>query len=127
MRMGDLLQQWDVFDLKPNMDVYVMAPMHFMADNRKGDWSVTEVETKPIGEFSYLIGSYVVTSTSLSGGGGSPRDYYPNGHRVTAKKIVKSFEHAPEVSFYQTGSFTAMNVDVEIIGKASPSFEIKYI
>jgi hypothetical protein len=57
-------------------------------------------------------GEYVVIKTSFGGGGigHGPHDVYPDGHKVTCKKLDWNGEYeetAFEVSFYQSGSFSA--------------------
>ena len=74
-----------------------------------------------------LIGDYVVVNTSMSGGGKGhgPNDVYPDGHHVVAKRLADNGTLDPngfEVSFYQSGSFTAMNEYVPVIRRMTMTF-----
>lgn len=79
-------------------------------------------QSQKILTFTLEPGDFVVTCTSKEGGGtghGS-NDIYPDGHRVFCKRIkddntIDEFE--PQISFYQTGCFTVMLVDIEPIRK----------
>lgn len=71
-----------------------------------------------------LIGEYVVIHTENAGGGvqpsmiGSAPDIYPDGHNVQAKKLAANGSFDPdgaEITFYQTGAFTAMNEHVSVV------------
>lgn len=68
------------------------------------------------------VGEYIVLSTEYGGGsvggGMNGHDDYPDGHRVTAK-LAKG--RGPQVSFYQTGCFTAMLENPKIVKKAAKS------
>ncbi|MBP6256487.1 hypothetical protein KA405_01920 [Patescibacteria group bacterium] len=75
----------------------------------------------------FLCGEYVVTATSITGGGTghATHDIYSDGHRVTAKKLKKNGSWDPngkEISFYQSGSFTCVNTDVEVVREMKMSF-----
>lgn len=64
---------------------------------------------------SDLKGEYLVIRTAFEGGSDG-RDWYPNGHHVFAKKL-KDGKYDPEgieISFYQSGEFTAMILPSEI-------------
>lgn len=106
-----LLKVGDVIELKYGMRVYTGSNSNeIMIDN-----------------FNGYIGKYVVTGTSMSGGGFCGQDniglgsYYPNGHRVIAQKMNNS---NIVVSFYQTGSFTCMIENIKPIGKAIPKWKM---
>jgi hypothetical protein len=67
----------------------------------------------------FLVGRYVVTKTQETGGGTGhgPHDVYPDGHHITAQNL----EHKLiKVTFYQSGSFTAMIEphEIQAVGKA---------
>ena len=73
---------------------------------------------------SQFMGEYAVIHTENSGGGkqasmgGGAPDVYPDGHKVKAKKLAADGSFDPdgtEITFYQTGAFTAMNKDVPVI------------
>jgi len=56
-------------------------------------------------------GEYLVIKTEFGGGSHGGHDDYPDGHNVTCKKLKYDGsydEDGFEVSFYQSGSFTAM-------------------
>lgn len=73
-----------------------------------------------------LVGEYVVTNAGYSGGGTGhgPHDVYPDGWHVEAKKLKngKFDEKGEEISFYQSGCFTAMNEDVPVVRKMKSNF-----
>lgn len=75
---------------------------------------------------SKYAGEYVVYQTSREGGGTGhgPSDYCPSGHLVKAKKLKngKFDKDGLKISFYQTGSFTATNENVEILRKMTMGF-----
>lgn len=60
---------------------------------------------------SIFAGEYVVFKTAMKGGGRGhgPYDIYPDGANVTCKKLKKGKwdEKGLEISFYQSGAFTA--------------------
>ena len=112
-----LLEEDDVIELTSEHTVYAQIPEHFVYSNRKGVFSLTKHCVKLEGDFEYLQGVYVVTKTQYTGGGtGHGRyDVYPDGWEVTC---VNADDNTTSVSFYQTGSFTAMIEDIKPIGKA---------
>lgn len=61
---------------------------------------------------SIFTGEYVVTHTESSGGGPGfePGDVYPDGWKVTAKKLKNGTynQNGLEVTFFQTGRFSTM-------------------
>lgn len=82
--------------------------------------AATPIDVRTSAEFdtSELAGLYVVKSATVCGGGygHGPNDYYPDGLRITARRIdddkwrkngeIDEGEHT--VEFYQSGCFTAM-------------------
>ena len=112
-----LLQYGDVIKLTAEHTVYAQVPKHFVYSNHVGDFSLTKERVKLEGDFDYLQGTYVVTKTQYTGGGtGHGRyDIYLDGWEVTCVNID---DNTINVSFYQTGSFTAMIEDIKPIGKA---------
>ena len=70
--------------------------------------------------FCLQPGKFVVYKTSYeggsSGGGMNGHDSYPDGHRVFCESTI---EPEIKVNFYQSGSFTAMIVDIKPIAKMS--------
>ena len=76
-----------------------------------------------------FVGEYVVIHTEVSGGGnqGTPSgsEHYPDGHLVKAKKLLTDGtfdEEGIEISFYQSGSFTAMNPSVPVVRKMKAEY-----
>lgn len=114
--MNYKLTDGDVIALVAGHKVYANVPKHFVYSNAKGDFSLVKTDVTLGGDFDYLIGRYIVTSTSFTGGGTGhgPHDVYPNGHLVKCSSV----DGLHEVSFYQSGCFTAMIEDIKPIGKA---------
>lgn len=112
-----LLEEGDVIELTSEHTVYAQIPKHFAYSNHKGDFSLIKERVKLVGDFEYLQGTYVVTKTQYAGGGTGhgAHDVYPDGWEVTC---VNTDDNTTIVSFYQTGSFTAMIEDIKPIGKA---------
>jgi hypothetical protein len=77
-------------------------------------------------EFIIDEGEFVVVKTEYGGGGTGmgDRDVYPNGHRVYCRRLKegKFDENGTEISFYQTGCFTAMITDIKPIRKLKLQF-----
>jgi hypothetical protein len=65
---------------------------------------------------------YVVTQTEMKGGGigHGPHDVYPDGHYVTARKILRKDTLGDKKEFYQTGCFNGMYPPekITLVGKA---------
>lgn len=104
-----------------NETVYASVPEHFLYSNKRGCFDKARglVDLKN-DNFDYLRGEYVVTSTVMDGGGTGhgPHDVYPDGYHV----FLKSIDGEHEVDFYQSGCFTAVNENVEVIGEAEISY-----
>lgn len=118
-----LLQIGDIIELNETHCVYAMIPKHFVYANHRGDWELCKTDISLINKnFDYLCGKYVVIKTEMKGGGTGhgPHDIYPDGHHVTCKNLKNN----QEISFYQSGSFTVLNENIEPIGKAEQSWEI---
>jgi hypothetical protein len=131
-----LLQEGDIIELMPGHTVYASLPMHFIYENEFGNFSETARTEVTIGEpklgldTSFIAGRYVVTSTSIRGGGTGmgPHDVYPDGHHVDCQLLMQqgfdlprramSKKYPLRVAFYQTGCFTAMIPDIASIGRA---------
>lgn len=102
-RIGDAFNS-EGFNINPE------KTMNFIKANIKQ----TKVKSFVLNE-----GEFVVINTSFQGGGtgmGS-HDVYPNGHFVRAKRLING-EITPksdEITFYQSGAFTAMITDVKPI------------
>jgi hypothetical protein len=130
-----LLKAGDVIELKKGHTVYATIPEHFAYSNKVGCFNLCDTEVPVGGEKNglntdYLLGKWIVTSTASEGGGTGHgcNDVYPDGHRVTCMQIKRQFgDFQPRVSFYQTGSFTAMIKEGEIkaIGRATATYKIE--
>jgi hypothetical protein len=72
-------------------------------------------------------GEFVVIKTRLEGGGTGHGHYdvYPDGYKVYCKKLKdgKFDKDGTEVSFYQSGSFTAMIENIAPIRKMQAKYE----
>lgn len=120
-----LLEEGDVIELTSKHTVYAEVPKHFVYSNCRGDFSLTHTEARLWeGNFDYLRGQYVVVKTSFGGGGTGHggHDVYPDGHRVFCEKTDGS-KH--RVDFYQTGCFTAMIPEIEVVGRAALKWSIE--
>ena len=118
-----LLQRGDIIELGENHKVYAKVPEHFIYDNRRGVWDLTQSDIYLRGHFAHMQGKYIVTHTSSKGGGqGHGRhDVYPDGHNVECVSECGTYE----VNFYQTGGFTAMIRHITPIGKAKVKLVIE--
>jgi len=130
-----MLERGDIFKIEKGHSFYVKElPQLFLCDNGDYNWENSSGEIRNVGQIqrgldtNVFVGEYIVEGTSSCGGGTGhgAHDVYPNGHKVTAKRIVERFGKKEvsdfEISFYQSGSFTCMNPDIEAIRKA----ELKY-
>ena len=118
--MKNLLKEGDIIELDGRHIVYAEVPKHFVYANRRGDFTLTNAEARlKYDEFDYLRGRYVVIRTAMDGGGGRPEDYFPDGHHVFCESLDRKYK----VDFYQTGAFTAMNPDIDPVGRA----ELKWV
>lgn len=117
------LQRGDIIMLTKEHMVYASIPEHFIYSNRRGSWELTNSNVQLVGNFEYLQGKYIVISTSSKGGGTGhgPHDVYPDGWNV----VCQSECGAHEVSFYQSGCFTAMITNILPIGKATVKLVIE--
>lgn len=118
MKKEIFLQVGDVVDLKKGMKVYITVPLS------KKDKHTTDVELGKIlkigvgkktleFETKSYIGRYIVTDTSMSGGGTGHglHDVYPDGWHVTCVMLNDDGTYCEinrKVTFYQSGCFTAM-------------------
>lgn len=116
--MSKLLKKGDVIELTKGHPVYADVPEHFLYKNRRGIFKMDHGTVRIADELDYFVGRYVVLRTAMDGGGTGhgPGDVYPDGHHVFCERIA-----APhlKVDFYQTGSFTAMIEDIEVVGTAT--------
>ena len=126
-----MLQEGDVIHLGEGVVVYASLPKKFIYSNvterRKDANALAETEVK-IGEVrkttksaydtGELIGDYIVLRANMDGGGEDrPNDSHPDGWHVVAKKLREDGSYNPdgkEVSFYQSGDFTAMIMPGEV-------------
>ena len=124
--MTELLKEGHVIELNSSHTVYANIPKHFVYANCKGDFSLTKTEVSLLeNDFAYFRGRYIVTGTENTGGGlgHGMHDYYPDGYLV--KCISEDGKH--EVSFYQTGCFTAMIENIKPVGMATKKWVIEDI
>jgi hypothetical protein len=133
--MKDFLEVNDVFELCDGHTVYTEVAKRFAYDNRPYSWDTTETEitvgrdTRGL-DTGYLRGTYIVTATSMSGGRtGELGDVYPNGHHVRARKVEEGQVTDCEVTFYQSGSFTAMIYphNIEKVGTGRPASTVEIV
>lgn len=119
--MSNFLKEGDVIQLNSGHRVYANVPRHFIFENTKGDFTLTNHDVSLV-NFEYLQGKYIVTKTEVTGGntGYDTRDPFPDGHKVTCKKVGS----LDVVSFYQSGSFTAMIKDIKPIARAKLTWVI---
>ena len=123
-----MLEEGDIIELKEGHMVYFKIPEHFVYQNRRGSFdrlTSTEImigENKNGMDTDFLKGRYAVTSTSTIGGGTGhgPHDTYPDGHFVVCEKLEDDCRC--QISFYQSGCFTAMIEDIEPVGKAKATW-----
>ena len=127
-----MLKEGDIFNLEAGHVVYLYIPDHFIFGNTIGVFdklSKTKVKvgsSKPF-DLSFLVGEYLVTKAYMDGGGTAQgNDQYPDGWHVTCKKLppkkkVVDYDNI-ECSFYQSGSFTAMNPDIKATGRAKATW-----
>jgi hypothetical protein len=140
----EMLKEGDIFEMKQGNCFYVKKfPKAFLCDNGDFDFSPHTGEIWIDGlrrglDTSIFIGRYIVVKTTVEGGGhqlemGSANNWseMPDGHRVWAKKIVKSMFSGKsvvskfEISFYQSGHFTCMNPDIEAISAGKIEYVIE--
>lgn len=135
MSKDKFLKEGDVIQIEMGMKVYAKIPEHFVYSNRPGSFDTLTETDLVVGKISfrgfdssYLAGTYIVTRTSMSGGGTGhgPGDVYPDGHYVTAikAKIDEDDEDDLIISFYQSGCFTAMidPSDIKVLGTAKKTY-----
>jgi hypothetical protein len=143
--MSTTLNVGDVFDGSKGMNVYTDIPRFFAYYTENPDivtpddrlltrTNVRISETLKKGshtlDLSYLKGKYVVVHAASQGGGTghSHHDVYPNGWFIRARKLRQDGSYDPqgiEISFYQSGCFTAMNTDVPVVSQMSMS--VKFV
>jgi len=121
--MSNKLQVGNIVNIGPPMDVYSEVPSHFLYHNRVGDWSLSKGHIK-VSDFPHMIGKYVVVEAKLHGGGTGhgPHDIYPDGWHVVLEKMDNDWV---KVDFYQSGSFTCVHRDVEVVGNAKMTWSSK--
>lgn len=118
--MNGLLKEGDIIEVVAGMHVNTEIPKHIKYTNCKGDWEVVSDVVRVDNEFfSYLIGSYLVTSTETKRisddmGMTMRTQTYTDIHMVYA---VKTDNQRIEISFSQNGNLTDTNTDVKKIGR----------
>ena len=114
-----LLQEGDIFELQDGDTVYSQVPEHFVYENRKGHFDLTQHEITCGNVWTHLRQRFVVVKTTHDGGGRGhgPHDVYQDGHHVFARSLE---DGDVKINFYQTGSFTAMiDREVEVLSRAT--------
>lgn len=115
----NLLKAGDIIELGIGHSVYADVPEHFVYSNRKGSFELIHAAVDIEGELRYLAGRYVVTHTTVDGGGLSHDGAFPNGHHV----FCVNLDSDRLVDFYQTGCFSAMIKNIEPVGRAKQSWK----
>lgn len=138
MKTLKTLKVGDVFALTAGMQAYVTIPEKFVFSNTPDSEQLTTTNVtigevrNPNGKKSSLdtavfVGEYVVEATEFSGGGTAMfNDVYPDGHKVTARKLTNDGKYNRSgrvVSFYQSGCFNAMNRDVPVVRQMKMAFQ----
>jgi hypothetical protein len=113
MSKKNYLKVGDIIELKPGYEVYAWIEERLVYANRKFSSKLTEhAVTIDEENFSHLLGEFVVYKANLEGGGTGhgPNDVYPDGWKVTCRSLA---DPMIDVSFYQSGCFTAMITDIK--------------
>ena len=124
-----LLQEGDVIELKSGHSVYASVPQKLVFDNTPRSKKLTEhlvvLGSSLDSAIGGLAGYYLVTKAfeDGSGVGHGPHDSYPDGWKVVCERLSSPNQ---EVSFYQTGSFTAMILKLPTIGKAQKKWILPF-
>jgi len=116
-----MVKAGDVILIENGHKIYAKVPKHFVEQDEEGNFSLTTTDVRVGGNFAYLAGKYIVTHTALDGGGSSHDGGYPDGHHVFCTSVDKA-QH--KISFYQSGCFTAMIEDVQVVGSAELKWTI---
>ena len=129
-----MLKVGDVVELKAGHSVYVELPEHFAFDNREGEFRRLASTEVTIGRpkrgmgTGWLAGRYVVTAEGMRGGGTGhgPHDAFPDGHHVECEKLQAGpYASRARVSFYESGSFTAMIEGLVPVARAVPTWNLE--
>ena len=120
--MSEFLKEGDVIEIKKGHKIYANVPKHFVYSDHKGNFKLTNTDVSVEGELLYLAGEYIVTKTTLDGGGASHDGRYPNGHHVFCVKTDKTKR---KINFYQSGFFTAMIENINPTGQAELTWATK--
>ncbi len=135
--MTGFLKGGNVFALVAGMKFYTDVPTLLLYVNgEKGQTSkgaVTAGDVLGKGKIKFdtrpFLGEYVVVNTDMTGGGSGHggMDYYPDGWEVTAHKLGADGQIAQpviEISFYQSGAFSAENRSVPVLRKMALNTKI---
>lgn len=124
MSKNNFLQEGDLFFLKSGSKVYVKEyPRHYLYENRKFDFSLTNGELCLDDELS---GEFIVIKTEMTGGGSDGRGgSFPDGHKVHAQKVYLNEITPFAVYFYQSGCFTCTLTNIKTTGRARAKWEIE--
>lgn len=129
----NLLKEGDIIRLETGHNVYTQMPgRYWSADPTKEQPIVMLKREATLGApgTEHLPGLYAVTKTTFDGGGNdghNRHDAYPNGHHVWCERIDGDKDSNQPVDFYQSGCFTAMNGEIQVVGKSVPGPRINII
>jgi hypothetical protein len=111
MSKKNYLKVGDIIELKPGHEVYAMVEARSVYANRKYSRKLTQTNVTLNEEnFSHLLGEFVVIAAVKEAGDSDPHDPWPGGWKVTCRSLA---DPMIEVSFYQSGCFTAKITDIE--------------
>ena len=99
---------------------------YYNSKNRSWDREVLSVDLGAYNK-SRAKANFVVEKTAMTGGGTGhgPNDVYPNGWHIVARRLSKDNSYNPLgelITFYQSGCFTCMVEEVNVVGKMQPMF-----
>lgn len=82
--------------------------------------------TRNLGINENTAGEYVVHQVTSDGGGTGHglHDVYPNGHHVHAERLLTP---GVKVHFFQTGCFSGLITDLQVVGHAARRWEVTYL
>ena len=121
--MGKTLKAGDVIKLPYGVRINAKLPAHFLYSDCVNQWDIERgqvslPESKDlVHPLTFLMGEYVVTHTTMDGGGeGSHNDGvgYADGHHVWC---VKTDDSGLEVDFFQSGDVNPQITDIIPIGR----------
>lgn len=122
---GNLVPKTDVITVDGKTREH---PVQFRRSGTAQDQK-TEFETVELGAYdeSRGLAQFVVENAQMQGGGTGhgPGDVFPDGWYVQARKLDETGSYNPNgelVQFYQSGCFTGLIPEVELVGKMKRIF-----